>query len=76
MTDKTFDNIFAHWQQVVDLPPQNVGPFTSLFKIVSSRLKVMPWMIFFLCAVLFVFSLFIFFGPQIIFIVETLQRGF
>lgn len=76
MKDKTYENIIARWQQVMEIPPQELGPFTSYFKIISSKLKVMPWMLFLFCSLLFVTALFMFFGSSIIFIVETLQRGF
>jgi hypothetical protein len=76
MTDKTFDNIMTKWQQIVDLPPQDLGPFTGVFKIFSGKLKVMPWTLFLMGSFLLVMLLFFFFGPQIIYIVETLQRGF
>jgi len=76
MKDKTYENIITRWQQVIEIPPQELGPFTSYFKMISSRLKVMPWTLFLACSLLLVALLFIFFGSSIIFIVETLQRGF
>lgn len=76
MKDKTYENIITRWQQVIEIPPQELGPFTTYFKMISSRLKVMPWILFLLCSLLLVSVLFIFFGSSIIFIVETLQRGF
>lgn len=76
MKDKTFENIMVKWQQVIELPPQELGPFTWIFKLVSSRLKVMPWPLFVVSSILLVLLLFVFFGSYIIFIVETLQRGF
>lgn len=76
MSDKVFDHIVSRWEQIIELEPQNVGPFTPLYKIITKRLKVMPWALLMGMSIVIVVLLFFFFGSSIIYIVETLQRGF
>jgi hypothetical protein len=76
MNDKTFDKIVSRWQEVVDIPPQTVGPFTSLYKQITSKLKVMPWPLLFVVSVVVVLGIFFVFGPATLFLVELIQRGF
>lgn len=76
MSDKVFDHIVSKWETIIELEPQKVGPFTPLYKIVTKRLKVMPWTLLICMSVVVVTLLFFFFGSSIIYIVETLQRGF
>lgn len=64
------------WEEVVDLPVQTVGPFTSLYKILVKRLKVMPLAALIVCSLLLVVGLYIFFGSAITILTSILQKGF
>ena len=64
------------WEQVVDLPVQTVGPFTSVYKILVKRLKVMPLIALIICALLLVLVLYIVFGSTITILTSILQKGF
>ncbi len=64
------------WEEVVDLPVQTVGPFTSLYKILVKRLKVMPLAALIVCSLLLVVGLYLLFGSAITILTSILQKGF
>ena len=64
------------WEEVTDLPPQTVGPFTPYYKALVRRLKVMPWPLLVFGSSLIVLSLYLLIGSTITFIVSILQKGF
>lgn len=76
MTDTTYKKFITRWEEVVGLPPQTLGPFTPLYKLLIRRLKVMPWPYFVLLAAAFVLALYVFIGSTVTFLVTILQRGF
>ncbi len=76
MKDTTYQKFVARWQEVVDLPPQNLGPLTPLYKALIRRLKVMPWPCFVLTAATLVVALYMLIGSMITLLVTLLQRGF
>ncbi len=76
MRDVTYKKFIARWEEVVDLQPQTLGPFTPLYKTLIRRLKVMPWPYFVLLATMVVLALYFLIGSTITFLVTLLQRGF
>lgn len=76
MTDTTYKKFIARWEEVVGLPPQTLGPFTPIYKVLIRRLKVMPWPYFAFLAAAFVLILYFLLGSAITFLVTLLQRGF
>lgn len=76
MTDITYRKFVKRWEEVVDLPPQTLGPLTKLYKQMTKRLKVMPMPWFIVASVLLAGVLYVVFGPAISSLVTILQRGF
>jgi hypothetical protein len=76
MADTTYKKFVKRWQEVTDLPPQNVGPFTPAYQKVVKRLKVMPWPALAILSLGVVFLIYIVLGSAITLIASILQRGF
>lgn len=76
MNDKTFDSIVNRWNEIVDVPPQDVGKLTAYYKKITKRLKVMPWPVLFVLSVFVILLVFFLLGPAVIYLVEMIQRGF
>lgn len=76
MSDLTYKKFLARWEEVVDLPPQTLGPLTPIYKALIRRLKVMPWPYFVLTAVALVLALYFLIGSTVTLLVTLLQRGF
>jgi hypothetical protein len=76
MADTTYKRFVRRWQEVVELPPQTVGPLTPVYKWLVRRLKIMPWLAFILVSGLFVVVLYFALGTAITILVSILQRGF
>lgn len=76
MTDILFTNFMKRWEDVTDLPPQKMGRFTNAYKLVTGRIKTMPWLVFFMVSVLVVGLVYGAFGSAIVWVVTLLQRGF
>ncbi|MBI3956084.1 hypothetical protein HY339_02415 [Candidatus Gottesmanbacteria bacterium] len=76
MRDVTYKKFVARWEEVIDLPPQTLGPFTPVYKAFIRRLKVMPWPLFVLTAAALVVALYMLIGSTITLLVTLLQRGF
>lgn len=76
MKDVTYQKFVSRWKEVVDLPPQTLGPLTPIYKAFIRRLKVMPWPLFVLTAAALVLVLYFLLGSAITFLVTLLQRGF
>lgn len=76
MKDDVYDKIVTRWEEIVELPPQQVGRFTGLYKKITSKLKVMPWPLLFILSVCIVLFIFFVFGPATLYLVELIQRGF
>ncbi len=64
------------WEEVTDLPVQTMGPFTSLYKILVKRLKVMPLIALVASSLLLVIGLYVLFGSAITVLTSILQKGF
>ena len=73
---RLYEQFVKRWEEVTDLPVQTVGPFTTLYKTLVKRLKVMPLAALAMCALLSVIFLYIVFGSAITLLVSILQKGF
>lgn len=76
MTDAAYQKFVARWEEVMELPPQRLGPFTGIYKRVIPSLKIMPWPLLVICALLVVGALYILIGSAITLLTTLLQRGF
>ena len=76
MRDGTYKKFVARWEEVPDLPPQTLGPFTPIYKAFIRRLKIMPWPFFVLTAAALVIMLYFLIGSTITLLVTLLQKGF
>jgi len=76
MNDPFYERFQKRWNEITDLPPQTVGPFTPYYKMITKRLKVMPFPILVLLSAGIIIALFVVFGSGITFITTVLQRGF
>ena len=76
MTDALYQKFVKRWEEVMDLPPQTVGPLTPYYKKLVARLKVMPWPVLVIGSVVLVVGLYLLLGSAIAILVSVLQRGF
>lgn len=76
MTDTAYQKFVARWEEVMELPPQRLGPFTGIYKRIVPSLKIMPWPVLVLSALCLVLGLYLLIGSAIAFLVSLLQRGF
>jgi len=76
MSDALYGRFQKKWNEVTDLPPQTVGPFTPYYKMVTKRLKVMPLPKLIIISIICILALFYIFGSGITFLASILQRGF
>ena len=76
MSDTVYQRFLRRWEEVTELPPQTLGPFTSYYKIFVRHLKVMPWPLLVLISLLIVTGLYFLLGSAITRVVSILQRGF
>lgn len=76
MNNSVYQKFLKRWDEVTDLPPQTFGPLTPYYKAVTKRLKVMPWPVLVVCAVVVVVGIYYVLGTSIIYLVSILQRGF
>lgn len=76
MTDTTYQKFVRRWEEVIEFPPQTLGPLTPYYKFFTRRLKIMPWPLLVLGSLLIVSILYFLVGPAITRLVTILQRGF
>ena len=76
MSDILYKKFVKRWEEVTDLPPTALGPFTPYYKMVVKRLKVMPWPVLVLVAAVITLALYLILGSAVTFLVSLLQRGF
>ena len=76
MTDPVYQKFVKRWEKVTDLPVQNLGPLTPLYKTLVKKLKVMPWPALVLGSALLVLAFYFAVGGAVSFFVSILQRGF
>ena len=75
-TNLPFENFLRRWEEVTELPPQQFGRFTNVYKMVTGRIKTMPWLAFFGVSALVVGFVYLLLGSTIVWMVTLLQRGF
>jgi len=75
-TRATYGKFVRRWEEVVDVPPQSLGPCTGAYKQITSRFKVMPWPWLFAVSILCIAVLYVLLGSAIVFLVTLLQKGF
>jgi hypothetical protein len=76
MANTVYKKFVKRWEEVTDIPPQTVGPFTPLYKKIVKRLKIMPWPMLVIGSVFIVLGIYLIVGTAITIIVSILQRGF
>ncbi len=76
MTKIAYQKFVARFEEVMELPPQRLGPLTPAYKRLVKHLKIMPWPLLILGASFLVLSTYILVGSAITFLVSLLQRGF
>lgn len=76
MSDAVYQKFVKRWEEVTDLPPQTMGPFTPYYKTIVRRLKVMPWPMFVAIGVIGVMGVYFLIGSTITLLVSILQKGF
>ncbi|MCX6791743.1 MAG: hypothetical protein NT149_01765 [Candidatus Gottesmanbacteria bacterium] len=76
MVNTTYQKFVKRWEEVTDLPPQTVGPFTPFYKAIVRRIKVMPWPALVFCSLVVVIGLYLLIGSAITLVVSLLQKGF
>lgn len=76
MTDVLYKKFIKRWEEVMDLPPQTLGPLTPLYKLVTKHLKVMPISALLVVSLVCVVGIYILYGSTITLLVSILQRGF
>lgn len=74
--DLFYQNLITKMREVATLPPQEVGPFTSLYKRVVPNFKTQPWKTTTILSVFATFLFYILFGTTLIKVVSLLQFGF
>lgn len=75
MKDTVYQKFVERWEEVMDLPPQRLGPFTPYYKRLVPYLKIMPLPLLVLGSLCFVFIMYVFAGSAVSFLVSLLQRG-
>jgi len=76
MTTTLYQKFVKRWEEVTDLPPQTLGPLTPLYRMLVSKLKVMPWPLLVVVSIAVVFGIYVLIGSGIALLVSVLQRGF
>lgn len=76
MSDITYQKFVKQWERVTDLPPQTLGPLTPVYKMITRRLKVMPWPWVIVLSAGVVTVLYYLIGSTVVFLTSLLQRGF
>lgn len=75
MTDNLYQKFVKHWEEVTEVPPQNLGVLTPYYKFLASRLKDYPWVALILTGLLTVAALYFLLGSAIVAVTSLLQRG-
>ena len=76
MKTTTYRRFVKRWEEVTDLPPQTVGPLTPYYKLITRRLKVMPWPALVVGSLVVAIVLYLVLGSAVTTLVSLLQRGF
>ena len=76
MTDTSYQKFVKRWQEVTEIPPQNIGFLTPIYKKVVKHLKAMPWPHYVFVSLLVAVGLYFLAGSAIVLLASILQRGF
>lgn len=76
MRDRTYQKFVKRWEEVTDIPPQTLGPFTNIYKTLTHQLKVMPWPWYVVAGMIVALVLYLFFGTSVASLVTLLQKSF
>lgn len=76
MTDETYRHVLERWNKTRELPEQRLGPFTDAYHRVAFRLKIMPWVIFGIGALVVIVIIKLGLHFSLTSITSILQRGF
>lgn len=76
MKDIVYRRFVKRWEEVIDLPPQTLGPLTPLYKAIMRRLKVMPWPALVGVSLVTIVGLYLLIGSTVTLLVTLLQKGF
>ena len=76
MSDATYQKFVKRWEEVTDIPPQTLGPLTGVYKQITRRLKVMPWLWFVVVSIGLVLGLYLGIGSAITILTTILQNSF
>lgn len=74
--DKTYQLLVSKMHEVSNLPTQQVGFFTPVYKRIVPYLKVTPWKSVILLSLAASAILYLFFGIRLIHLASLLQFGF
>ena len=76
MTDLLYKKFVERWEEVTQLPPTTLGPFTPLYKALTRHLKIMPLPALGIVSLVCVVGVYVLFGSAITLLVSILQKGF
>ncbi len=74
--DKLYQNFKTRWKEVTELPPQNLGPLTPVYKQTVPYLKIAPWRVLLPVAFVMVAAIALLLEITAVQIASLLQRGF
>lgn len=74
--DRTYQVLLTKMQEVASLPPQDVGPFTGIYKAVTANFKNSPYLPLGIISLLSAFCLYLIFGASLVKLASLLQFGF
>ena len=76
MPTSLYTNFLQKWTEVVELPPQTVGPLTPVYKRAVPFLKVDPWRVLLPLSLILIVAIVLFLEATAVQITSILQRGF
>ena len=75
-SDKLYRSLVAKMQEVTVVPPQTVGPLTSIYKRIALQFKVNPWKTALIVSLSISLLAYILLGVTLVKITSLLQYGF
>ena len=73
--DPAYEKFKKRWEEVIEIPPQQVGVFTPLYKRLTRPMKTMPFPLLFILSAIVVIGMYVLFGGRLAGLVSFLQRG-
>ena len=74
--DKFYQELVLKMHEVAVVPPQEVGPFTYMYKCIVPHFKFYPWISVSIISALSASVLYLLFGPLLVKLASILQYGF